>query len=211
MNMEESFYMLEERPVHQPLGVGVAGVVDPFAVLRGDTPLEEPVQCHHARGSRLYDIVWTTQPPMRLLSKVCLNAFVECSCTGFRTLSAAIHHRKFGLLDSYSLLVVAGRAGSIQYDKARVERRPPIIPGAPERRIGVGVNFDYTTWDGSDLFLLGSSGYIAVSPRVRHALRRTPLSNLMLTPLQDVEIPFIELNTKIARRENTSGGSDRQL
>jgi hypothetical protein len=55
------------------------------------------------------------------------------------------------------------------------------------RPVAVGLYFNLETWDGSDFFVPGESGYIIVTEKVKTAVEKTKFSNIELRSITEIE------------------------
>ena len=107
--------------------------------------------------------------------------------TGWRSIASLIHHEKQGLIEGYRCLVVTGRAGSVDWSRGRLERRPPFVPGGPALMKRIGMHIDFSTWDGSDFFVPEGTLFTVVHRRVHEMAVKAKLTGMLFTPLDEYE------------------------
>jgi hypothetical protein len=158
-------------------------VDDAFAVTRAEISVDS-VEVRWSMGaSAPGDIVRTTiAAPMIVSDRVVtiLRVF-----SGWITYPVKLIGKNGSQLPGYHGLAITGRCGPI--DNARAIKFDKIMPGGiyPWWR---GLYFDPMTWDGTDLFMpIDRVGWIFVVERVRRALERANVGDLVFTSLDDIE------------------------
>lgn len=148
-----------------------------------ETP-KMPVLFHWAEGSRLYDILLSTLPSYLVSTRV-LHVLEAVAATGWSHYPIELRGKANELIEGYSGLVVTGRCGPLQYDKSREETR--IGASGKPYIVKIGLHFDESTWDGSEVFTPQGATFVFVTDKVRRAVESARISNVTITRLSDFE------------------------
>jgi hypothetical protein len=160
---------------------------DADKVFLGEEKVDGPMLFEHNVGGRVYDWVPTSNVVLSLISARMQSVLRKGRFTGWHTIPAVMHHKKLGLIEGYGCLVVSGRAGPVDDNKARVEERPPrFVKGRP-RMVRVGLRVDFNKWDGSDVFVPDGTRIVVVSKAVQNALVHAKITGIYFTRLDEYE------------------------
>jgi hypothetical protein len=86
----------------------------------------------------------------------------------------------------YSLLIVLGRSGPVDNSLSRRAVLPP--PDGGQTMPGwMGLYFNDSSWDGTDVFTPMDSGYVCVTRRVKDLFQAAGLTNMRFDSLAAVE------------------------
>ncbi|RMG23878.1 MAG: hypothetical protein D6732_24330, partial [Methanobacteriota archaeon] len=181
------FYLLGNAHKRGALHVDpVEEIEDEFALVRGEILPEKPIRFRYHSGSKPYDLIGTTYAPLYLVSDCVIHVFEQEGFTGWLTYPVEVYGKKGERLEGYHGFAVSGRCGPIDNTLSRREWRPA-PPGGNPYLAWIGLYFDLSSWDGSDIFVPVSSGYIIVVERVKEALERVGITNVMFDRLTEIE------------------------
>ena len=128
-------------------------------------------------------------PTTATLPYVVSTRFVDLlrlnAVTGWSTHAIELHGKRDEVVDGYHGLVVTGRCGPIQNERAR-----PALLRAPAGHMAkswFGFYVDEASWDGSEMFVPANTSFIFVLGRVKRLLEAAKLTNITLTPVTEVE------------------------
>ena len=157
-------------------------------LVRGEDEPNDPVVLRRMSGTRLCDLMGESTATLRLVSSRFVEALAAARASGWRRTPVELIDAGKGRIDGYSALRITGRAGPIQRNRTRIERREPPVAGGSPTFAEVGLIFDADSWDGSDLFMPEGTSIICLTKRVRDALVARKLSNVSLTPLSEYQL-----------------------
>ena len=154
---------------------------DSNALFRGDWDPPRPLRFKRAEGSIPLDFVQTTLFVPYLVSDRVVEALSDLS--GWRTFAVDF--------EGYHGLSITGRSGPPVDEWSEEVTIPPRAPGGrPGRRLK-GLYFDPDEWDGSDVFVPDGTAFVIVRGAVADALRKIGATNVLLTPLPELELPLL--------------------
>lgn len=159
---------------------------DPFGVFRGERPSPPGLRFHRIKGSRLVDVVGSTLPPLKLLSRRVIKALSGDRLTGWEAVSVPVDVSDGQVSQDYSLLVVRGRSGPVDDSLSERAVLPP-PPGGRTMPGWKGLFFTESSWDGTDVFTPMGSGYVCVTRRVKDLLEARGFTNARFESLAAVE------------------------
>jgi hypothetical protein len=163
---------------------------DPVALLRGLQVPEVPIVFEYHSGGAERDMIGSTDGYAMLVSSRLISIFRENAFTGWDTYRASVYGKAGREIPGYRGLVVNGRCGDIDYSQCGPEWRsvPVPRPGFEEQKVWIGLHFELSSWDGTDIFMPESSQHIFVTERVVRVSQQEKLENLTFTPLTEVEL-----------------------
>ena len=165
---------------------GAAAHLDPYALARGELRIDAPLLVHRYGGSEFLDFIWTDCIPVALISGRAEEILRSEGITGWSTYPVELDVGGAPVRPQYAGLSVTGRAGEIEYQRSEV-----VLTEFPGGTVPVyrGWYFDSATWDGSDLFCLGSRALRVATERFRRLVRTHRLRNVRLRALPELETP----------------------
>jgi hypothetical protein len=157
-----------------------------YSLLRGDVIPSSPVELRWESGRRLCDLVETSLFFVVLVSERLVDCLTDAGATGWRLYDVAPSDRAGRAIRGYRGLSVVGRTGPVDWQRTRpVDKGSFVLEDAR-----VGLFIDEATWDGSDVFMPIDSGHIVVTEKVREAVMRNGISNITVTPCEQVILPI---------------------
>ncbi len=103
--------------------------------------------------------------------------------TGWTTYPMNLYRKDGALCPGYAGLSVIGRCGPVQEDRSVRVPDQNRRPGTPDL---VGIYFDESTWDGSDLFCpAGTNALLFATAKVKDLFESCKLSGFRFTPLNE--------------------------
>lgn len=173
----------------QPRGVAVLTPVDAgrgVEYLRAESVPPTPIKFRREVGRRVTDLMNGSAVAYRLLSPRAVQVLGDAGLTGWKTYPVVIEPEGLhGATDGYVGLSVDGRCGPVRREMARTETR--ISPAGHPYMAAVGLFFDPSSWDGSDVFVPTNTGHLMVTRRFVTAVTRARLSNFAFEPASDYE------------------------
>lgn len=148
-----------------------------------ETP-DAPVLFCQTEGSRLYDLLLSTIPSY-LASARLFDALEAAVATGWSRYPIELRGKTEELIEGYSGLVVTGRCGPLLLDQSREETRVG-VSGSPYK-VKIGLYFDESAWDRSDVFSPLGTTFVFVSDKVKRAMEEAKVSGARLTRLSEFE------------------------
>jgi hypothetical protein len=149
---------------------------DELAVCLGQAPLDQATVFEHFSGSRAYDLLTTSVPPLKLVSQRALDTLR--GFTGWRSYPVRVVGKDRQAIEGYDALAVTGRCGKIDRTKGReLWRDRPMAKGLKGHQRCL-FYFDPATWDGSDIFVPEGMAYTFIVEEVMLALKRAKITNI---------------------------------
>jgi hypothetical protein len=164
-----------------------ADQLDPYAIAKGRFPQDQVLEFDSFSGSRPVDYVGTTLPPLCLISDSLRLLLEKHRFTGWCAAPARVVNKDGAEISGYNIFGVIGRCGKIDDTLSTEVWRTPPSESHERIRTLLGVYFDPSTWDGSDIFGPAKSGLMFVLERVKEAIVDAEMSNIAFTPVADVE------------------------
>lgn len=153
---------------------------------RGQRKPSQPLQLTWAEGSRLMDYTGTTAVLPIVVSKKLVDTLKEHGVSGWSTFPIELRGKAGELIDGFYGLVVTGQCGPLQLGRSRVVTRCA-KSGHGEVEVKVGLFFDESTWDGSDMFTPHGTTFNFVTGRLKALMENAKLSNVKFEPLDAFE------------------------
>lgn len=148
-----------------------------LSIIRGECNLPDIVYCKKMSGNKKYDIVVGNHPAMLFISNKVVDLLLQENISGWQSKRAIIKiDEKEEILD-YNLFVINGRCGKIDSNRSKLVQKPPIVKGGTIRNVKIGLFFDETTWDGSDIFNPKNTGLIFIKEKVKHLFEKNKITN----------------------------------
>lgn len=156
-----------------------------WPLFKGEWLPPEPVIFKPFRGTSPADFLWSG--PLVCISQKVMDLLSANWCTGWSIFPAVVHDGTGGILPGYSGLVVKSSVGKRDVTRSPVLTLPPIVHGGRPPIVYKGMYFDESRWDGSDIFRI-EAGHIVITKPLREIFKKNKITNIMLTPLSEVEI-----------------------
>lgn len=154
------------------------------------------VEFHRRSGTSSCDVIWTTFPPLVLISNRFADLLAKKGFRGWTTYPTRVYDGD-EQLKGYAGLAVSGRAGAVDRTRCRVERRPPPNPRGSAYDVAVGLFFKNDEWDGSDVFMPADTGHIIVTEQVKNSLQTLHIPNVAFERLSDYETDLGPVSSKM--------------
>ena len=182
-----NFYQLSRDFKSRALQVTSEDFNDELPVVYGNYEAEKPLCFTHYMGSKVFDLIETGWVSVFLFSDRIFDAFEENNITGWKKYCAEVYDKKGELINGYSVLSVTGRCGPIDDDKSELIWRDPPVPEGNRYQVRMGMYFDISTWDNSDIFIPENSLAIVVTEKVKEVLDNLKVSNFNIQPVSMIE------------------------
>jgi len=145
----------------------------------------EIVEYLYMQGKKPYDLI--SCGFVQLISEKLKNLLVENNITGWKTYPIKIYDKKGNSLKDYFGLSITGKCGSIINEKSENRTMPPMVSGGPTYEARIGLFFDESKWDGSDIFSPMGTYYIFVSEEVKTLIKQNNITNVHFEPISELE------------------------
>jgi hypothetical protein len=152
---------------------------------RGQKRPISPLQLCWEEGSKLVDFTGTTSSLPKVVSRRMVSVLTEAAITGWSTFPLELRDRRGDLMEDFRGLAVLGKCGPLQLERSRVETR--IGASGKPYKVKIGLFFDTSTWDGSDLFVPAETAHVLVIGKAKRALEEAKISNICFERLDVFE------------------------
>ncbi len=187
------FYVLGEGFKRGAFRVHSLGeILDPLALKRAEVSPSEPIRFHHDEGTRLYDLIGTTDAVLDLVSDRFVAVLSDNDFSGWRTYEIEIYDDAGRSVPGYHGLSATGSCGPIDDALSPVMPVAPPIPQGETLPHRLGLRFHPETWDGSDVFVPVGTAHLMMTEPVRDALAKAKVTNVRLDRITEVEMLVIE-------------------
>lgn len=159
---------------------------DPAAIARAEVKVSAPITFVREEGSEAMDLVGTTYAVLFLVSDRFIRVLHQSRFTGWGTFSVDLEGVEGITPDGHRGFVVTGRCGPIMDELSQSVIVPPPVPGGRSSRQLRGLCFQPETWDGSDVFMPESGGWVFVVEEVKDALEAAGMTNVEFRRASDV-------------------------
>jgi hypothetical protein len=165
--MKTTFYLLNNADKRGEVRVRALSGYDEWALTSGSTYQSSALPVCIDKGKKFYDILRLQDSSNFSLSDRLHDLLISAGITGWQSYPLAIE----GGDEKYWGIQIIGRAG------------PPF---RPHEGFVEGLDFDRSTWDGSDMFLLEGTLFTIFSERLRNLLVKHKSSNLDLEEISAI-------------------------
>ena len=155
--------------------VMVCGCIEDAACFESDD-LVDPDTVHvlpQFYGEKLYDFVGISPGAGFLLSKRVVEALHVHSITGFYAIPVKLVDIKKNESTDYSYIAVTGTCGKIDSTRSRAVIKKGY-------RALMGLYFDESTWDGTDMFIAQNTRQVFVTRKVKEVFDQLKVTNVDL-------------------------------
>lgn len=159
---------------------------DPAGIARAEVKVTAPITFVREEGTETMDLVGTAYVVLFLVSDRFIRVLREGGFTGWGTFPVHLERVEGATPDGHRGLVVTGRCGPIDDELSQEAIVPPPFPGGRSSRQLRGLCFQPETWDGSDVFMPKSGGWVFVVEEVKDALEAAGMTNVELRRASDV-------------------------
>lgn len=184
-------------------------VDDPIAIYRGELRPQWPIVFEFLRGasgSITRDLVSTGLTPMLLISDRVVELLREF--TGWTTYPVEVYGKKGEPIPGYQGFAVTGRCGPIDDSQSEPQSCAPPVPQGRWSRKWFGLYFDQDSWDGADIFVPEGTGITVVVERVKEAMERAIVTNVVFRPLTECRNASIPAEVLSGDRPGGGGGEE---
>lgn len=151
---------------------------DAVALFKGEQQLESPLRLYaYMGGSQPADVLWTGLIPLVAVSDRFIQILRDNGYTGWATYPVEIFGHKGEAIKGYHGLAITGRA-AIDEGKANLIVEESPVPGGRPAMVRQYYFVEPSSWDGSDLFLAGTTTHICILQSVKKALEKARIRNV---------------------------------
>jgi len=149
----------------------------------------EPLPFVHNMGTQMKDLLWSGAPIPPLINERVERLLRDSNISGWTTYPITLKGRDGRYIDGYRGLAVIGRSGPIGFERneANLIKRPSRAPSGFTYH-WQGLRFDIASWDGSDIFGDGRTGYTVVTDRVVRTFKSARVTNCRFQKLDEIEM-----------------------
>jgi len=162
--------------------------LEPVSLLRAEARPAQPVVFSETTGGKPRDILGTGHAALFLVSDSFVAVLRAQHSIGWTTFPVEIRTKAGRTLGGYQGFGVTGRCGPLDQSKPASVILPPLSEKGRAVAGRRGIYFDPSTWDGSDVFVPATGGYVFVLEHVRDAMQRARLSNVTFDRATEVEL-----------------------
>jgi hypothetical protein len=167
--------------------------------LRSIMPIDDPYRLLHEngsnqritfsveRGSVFLDLLDTGWGFLFLISDRLVRVLTDEKVTGWSPWEAIVRMPDGGGRSDYKGLSVQGSAGPIDVGAGQATLKPRRYGSGGAISTRLGLPFEQSSWDGTDIFVPSGTGYILCVERVRELFRKHGVTNARLTPIEEIE------------------------
>jgi hypothetical protein len=148
------------------------------ALLEGRRKPTSPLVFRQVRKSRWYDMLWSGQAQIMVVSSRLVDLLKAEHATGWSTYPLTLLDKRGKRVPGYCGLAVTGASGPIEWKRSERVLKPPAVPRGKGRWVRRGAWFDEESWDGSDFFFPGETMHLMVSDRIVRAMKRAKLKGI---------------------------------
>lgn len=160
---------------------------DPQSILTGSGTVDG-LKLRLSSGTRRFDLMGDTSAVLRLISDRFVGALRDCRASGWSAAPVQLIDKRGGPVPGYHVLVVSGRSGPLDRRRTRIVRQEPPVPNGEPTFAELGLRFDPSTWDGSDVFVPQHTSVVCLTERVKAAIEGGGLANIVMQPLSEYQI-----------------------
>ena len=158
-------------------------------IIKGDwSGLEFPLVFHQIEnGKKLRDVLDMRYVSAYLISDRMKNILEKNKITGWKSYPVVIHDKKGGIIEGYNGFSIVGKSGPMDPRRQPTEYYVRKWDGSVSDRLDyIGGWFDISTWDGSDIFMLGNSRWIVITERVFKLLKKEKITSIECKRVSDL-------------------------
>lgn len=171
-----------------PVAETASGKIDDaFAYLNCSVEQKEHLVYRTTKGSKLTDIIPTTQTIILLISKRMQQLFTENNFTGWCIDDAVLIDKSGNNVEGYGMLRINGKCGPVDTTMGEIVTLPPRVPTGKVRRVRRGLFFDLNTWGKTDFYIPEGTGHILITSRVHDAIVKSKFTNVFMENIADYE------------------------
>ena len=147
-----------------------------------------PIKLRPGMGGRCMDLMWSTSPPLIVISLHLREILTANNFTGWNTYQVEIHNKAGEIVPDYFGLSITGTAGIHDLHRVQVIDKPPIVPGGTPYQNLKNFYFENDDWDGKDFCVVKNSLFCVVTQKVVQAFKVARIKNVRFIQLLHFEI-----------------------
>jgi hypothetical protein len=158
-----------------------------WPIASGEVIPERPLVFKQNMGAKPKDFVGTGDVGIDLLSSRTIGVLKENGFSGWNSYPVKLLNKKGRLIPGYHGFAVTGQCGSV--DNSKSQRVLKLIPKHPEGQmpVWIGLYFDPSTWDGTDIFRPNGTVHTFVVEKVKEAFEQAKITNVRFKKLTEIE------------------------
>lgn len=161
-------------------------------IIKGDwSGLEFPLVFHQIEnGKKLRDVLDMRYVSAYLISDRMKNILKKNKITGWKSYPVIIYDKKGGIIEGYNGFSIVGKSGPMDPRRQPTEYYVRKWDGSVSDSLDyIGGWFDISTWDGSDIFILGESLWIIITKRLYKILKKEKITAIECERVSDLRLP----------------------
>ncbi|MEM9859824.1 MAG: hypothetical protein AAF843_20905 [Bacteroidota bacterium] len=187
--MENQFYSLQSAFKSNSIGLEP---IEPFDDVSFFTGRNGRYLFKCVFGNKKYDILTGGFAYIFIVSEKFIDALGN-NFSGWKQVPLEIQSENGESMEGYFGLAVKGVCGPIKNELSKKVILHPRTKNGPSRSGYIGLYFDESTWDGSDVFSPANSNYIFITGKVKNELERSNLTNILIEPIGEIENLSVDL------------------
>jgi len=186
-----NFFKLYDPLASRPLRLGVRGYSDDLtrdqvrSLFRGNLRFNYPLKLGAYSGGHATDIIWSGFTWLVCVSDRIVNLLQANGVTGWSTFPVELFGRKGEPIPAYHGFSVNGPEYKRDRSRSTIITKQA-VPGGKPYQVYKGLYFEEKRWDGSDFFIVFNQ--IIVTNKIHDIFKKNKISNVLFTPLSEVEI-----------------------
>ncbi len=161
---------------------------DTWGILKNEISVTSPLEFIVQSGTRLTDLLSTDTAVLDLVSDKLVILLEANRITGWATFPVSVRDKEGNMINGYRGLVITGKGGKQIHELSNKVWKLPISPKGQGREANMGLYFDPTKWDGSDMFTLDDLALTIVKASVKTILRDNKITNIRVKSISEIEV-----------------------
>ena len=188
------FYYLIDPLVSKFIRLGIQKPVPQFKLIigafRNEINFEQPLILVQESGRLVVDILWSSYPPVFVVSQTILDILIDNKLFGWNTYPVKVFDKELQTLNNYFGFAVTGRVGNQDFNRGQIEIIPPTRKGGKPHKAFKGLYFIDDEWDGNDFCVTGFGGGPVVTKNVVNIFKESNVKNVAFIPLPEYETSY---------------------
>jgi len=186
-----TFYLMENPQDKKAMFLTIEGEgahltrKETLSLFFGEWKPSSPIEFKVKNGSLATDFLWTGFPWVKCISNRVVEMLSQSKITGWGTFQVSIRDKQGTPVSGYSGLSVIPSVGPIDLTRSPIVSSQ-ISYGKPHK-VYKGLFFNENNWDATDFFRI-QNALVAVTAKVKDAFQAASISNILLTPITDIEL-----------------------
>ncbi len=145
-----------------------------------------PVVFRQTDGTKFFDFITTRTGIYYLMTEILFNKMIDSGIKGLVHLPIKLFDKNQNLVNGYTGLSITGRCGAIDYTKSKIIEKKT-VPNGPSSRYYIGLYFDESSWDGSDIFISEETVMVICTSKVKDLFKALKIKHVRFTSCDEFE------------------------